>query len=150
METITTFLDSPGPTRHHSRQHCSDECVLVANNPAECLEMVNTRVPELNKTVIYFLLGFLQEMSRHAGVTRMGSANLGMVQPPPPPLPPPLRIRLTCACACACAVVRVRLNVQVFAPGLLRCEDVMKMMTNTAHEGAFVKNLIEHYRPAEN
>jgi hypothetical protein len=46
--------------------------------------------------------------------------------------------------------VRVRLNVQVFAPGLLRCEDVMKMMTNTAHEGAFVKNLIEHYRPAEN
>ncbi|ELR25295.1 RhoGAP domain containing protein [Acanthamoeba castellanii str. Neff] len=93
-----------------------DECVLVANNPAECLEMVDTRVPELNKTVIYFLLGFLQEMSRHAGVTRMGSANLGMV----------------------------------FAPGLLRCEDVMKMMTNTAHEGAFVKNLIEHYRPAEN
>jgi hypothetical protein len=79
--------------------------VLVANNPAECLEMVDTRVPELNKTVIYFLLGFLQEMSRHAGVTRMGSANLGMARLPPP-LPPPLRIRLTSACA----VVRVRVR----------------------------------------
>jgi len=93
-----------------------DDCVLVANDPNQCIEIVKTRIPEINRNVICFLLGFLQEMARHSSVTRMGASNLGMV----------------------------------FAPGLLRCQDVMKMMTNTAQEGAFVTNLIEHFRLEEN
>jgi len=92
-----------------------DSCVSAANDPAACLEIISFRIPQLSRDVIWFLITFLQEMARHASITRMGSSNLGMV----------------------------------FAPGLLRCDDVMKMMTNTAQEGAFVKNLIDHYKPAE-
>lgn len=61
-----------------------DSCLLVATKSDECIELVNSKLPPVNKQTLHFVIKFMVRMSAHqyAVKTMMTLDNLAMVIAP--------------------------------------------------------------------